>query len=537
MITITSIFLKLYHVDFSTYVTSDAMNYSLNAFSFVNGDFTPIFNKTSGWPIVISPFFQLIDSNNFVDYSNVVKILSITFLTATILPVYLLARKWFSAKYSLVAASLFAFEPHLNYLAGLGYSESLFILIIVISFYFISSTSYKYICLAFLFAGIAWWVRWPGAIMFLVLSIIYLVNFRKSKSSLLKYLGCLGIFVVIASPILLDRYDTFGDPFYFGTSGGIYSGDYAPIQGNMVNVFDEYTATDYIEKNGIYDFIVTFVITGIANIIVVLGKNSLPYLIVLVPVGAILSLKKFQIDKKLIRGNWILIIVTLVPIITTFSIISEIRFLLPLIPFLILFAVIPIQSFVEDVLNKFKFSTKQKRIVLVSIIAIVLILSFAYMQRYDVKNDIEQEEIGKFAEYALENFEGRMLDAGGTTSGIKFLKLNDPNEAFKSYLNSNHKYPKEIILEEGYLVPVKSNDDLILIGIYAKTFDEFLMLAKEYDLNYISIGEKRMAEVIYPYLKNLYVNESEYPDLEKVFDSDESGYKEFKVKVFKINFE
>jgi len=537
LIVTISIFLKLHLVDFSTYVTSDAMSYSLNAFSFVNSDFTPIFNKSPGWPLLISPFFNLVESDDFIVYSNIVRILSITVSAATIIPVYFLARKWFPEKYSLVAASFFAFEPHLNYLAGIGYSESLYILIIVISFYFISSTRYRYVCLAFLFAGIAWWVRWPGAIMFLIVSIIFLVNFRKTKSSFLKYLGCLGIFLLIVSPILLSRYETFGDPLYFGITQGIYSGDYATIQGNMVNKFDDYTAMDYINDNGFFDFFIKYIIGGTGKIILQLVKNSFPYLMILVPIGAIISFKQLGIDKKLVRANWILLIVTVVPVTTTYAVLPDIRFLLPLIPFLILFAVIPIQRIIENGLTGLAFSTKQKRIVLISIIAVILVLSFAYMQRYDVMNDIELEEKNDFAQFALDNFEGRILDAGGTTGGIRYLKLNDPNEVFKSYMNSNHKYPKETILEQGYLVPFKSNDNLILIGIYARTFDEFITIAKEYDLNYISIGEKRMAEVIYPYFKDLYANESAYTNLEKVFDSDERGYKEFKVKVFKINFE
>ena len=535
-IIIISILLKLYHVDFSTYVTSDAMSYSLNAFSFVNGDFTSIFNKSSGWPLVIHPFFHLVESDNFIVYSNIVRILSLTVSTATIIPVYFLSRKWFSEKYALVASSFFAFEPHLNHLAGMGYSESLYILIIVISFYFITSSKYRYVCLAFIFAGIAWWARWPGAIMFLVLTVIYFVNFRKSKNSFLKYLGCLGIFLIVVSPMLIDRYNEFGDPLYFGTTTGIYAGDYAPAQGNMVNKFDEYTATDYIEERGFYEFIYRFVGIGIVNIITVLAKNSFPYLVILIPIGVVLAFRPFGINKKLIQNNWILIIVTLVPIITTYAVVPDIRFLLPLIPFLILFATIPIQRFNENGLGGLNFSMRQKNIIIIVIILVVLVLSFAYMQKYDVTNKIEYQEKNEFAIYAVDNFKGRMLDAGGTTQGIRYLKLNEPNEVFKTYQNSNHKYPKDTILEQGYLIPVKSNDDLILIAIYAKSYDEFISLSKEYNLNYISIGEKKMAEVIYPYLKDLYNNESAYSDLEKVFDSTDRGYEEFKVKVFKINF-
>jgi len=49
---------------------------------------------------------------------------------------YILARKFFNEKYSLVAASLFAFEPHLNRWSSLGFTEPLNILVLIGSFHF-----------------------------------------------------------------------------------------------------------------------------------------------------------------------------------------------------------------------------------------------------------------------------------------------------------------------------------------------------------------------------------------------------------------
>ena len=99
IIGIISLLMKLYFVDFSTYIVSDTTSYALNAFSYINNDFTAIQNKSPGWPIVISVFFQLFNFENFIDYGNVLRILSISIATITIIPVYLLSRKWFSQKY------------------------------------------------------------------------------------------------------------------------------------------------------------------------------------------------------------------------------------------------------------------------------------------------------------------------------------------------------------------------------------------------------------------------------------------------------
>lgn len=533
-----SVLMKLYLIDFSTYVTGDVMGYALSVFSFSNGDFTPVFNKPPGWPYFLFPFFQLIDSNNFIDYSVMIKSLSIAISTLTIIPVYFLSRKWFSEKYSIVGAALFAFEPHLNYNAGFGYAEPLYIALIVISLYFISSTQYRYVCLSFLFAGFAWWARWPGVMIFLVISIIFLFNSQKSKKSFLKYLGCVGIFVIIVSPMLIDRNDAFGDPLYFGMAIYCCTGDYAPAQSNMINTENlKYSAFDYINDNGFQKFTERFLINGTLSITADIIKNSFPYLIFLIPFGILLSFKTLTIDRKLINANWLVILVPIISLVAIYAVISEKRFLFPLIPFLILFAVLPIQRIIENGLGRFAFSEHQKNLALIILLMIILLSSFLFIQRYSIVDEAEAKEKLDFAEHALNNFEGKMLDAGGTTSGVRYLKLNDPEGAFKTYLNSNHKYPKETILKEGYLVPFKSNDNLILIAIYAKTFDEFMTISKDYGLDYISISDKHLAEPIYPYFKNLFNNESQYAELKKVFDSDDHGYEKFKVKVFKIDHE
>ena len=144
IIGIISIFLKLYFIDFSTYIVSDTTSYALNAFSYINNDFTPIQNKNPGWPIFISIFFQLFESESFIEYGNIIRILSISIATLTILPVYLLARKWFPQKYSIVAASFFAFEPHLINNSTLGLSEPLFILGIILATIFILQKNHNW---------------------------------------------------------------------------------------------------------------------------------------------------------------------------------------------------------------------------------------------------------------------------------------------------------------------------------------------------------------------------------------------------------
>src|SRR3989344_6152272 len=143
-----SLVFKLYTVDFSIPVYSDNLDYTLYAIAHTNGDFSQSSHRGIGWSLFVFPFFKLIDSDNFLVYSSIIRILSLSVATVSIVIAYILGRKFFNEKYSLVVASLFAFEPHLNYNAGFGLSEPLYHLVIIASFYFVLNKNSKYIILS-----------------------------------------------------------------------------------------------------------------------------------------------------------------------------------------------------------------------------------------------------------------------------------------------------------------------------------------------------------------------------------------------------
>ena len=107
-----SLFLNLYLVDFSLPDTGDSWVYILRTMSNSQGYFSETPEKTQGWNMFVSPFFLLTNSNNYIDYVNIMRLVSIAISTLTILPMYLLARKFFHEKYSIIAASFIAFQPH-----------------------------------------------------------------------------------------------------------------------------------------------------------------------------------------------------------------------------------------------------------------------------------------------------------------------------------------------------------------------------------------------------------------------------------------
>ena len=523
-----SLGLKLYTVDFTVIPNEDTFEWVLIALAHNNGDFTEHPRKTLGWTIFVSPFFHLIDSNNFLDYVNITRGLGLVISIITIIPMYLLSRKFFDDKYSLCAAGLFAFEPHLNYLAWQGMTEPLYILVIILSMYFILNKNSNYSYISFLAIGLLWWVRWQGMIMLLVVSILFFRNFKKTPKLFVKYSICLSISLIVVSPMLLDRYEQFGDPLYFSQTEHLFLGDYASILAhNMEGV--EYSAFDYIDDNGFGKFIEKFLLMGISNLIFTVAKMSFPYLIVLLPFGILFSLRAFDQEKKFIQSNWILILITLAPFVIYFAIIDEKRLIYYIFPFLILFAVIPLQRLVEYGLSTFSFTEKQKKMSLLCIMAVILILSGLYTLRYDIPDRTLNDEKILFAETMNNTLEGRILDAGDTLQGLYYVHVTNPPGIFKNYKihpNQTADFMEEFNNENRNLKPIE---------LYAKSLEGLIEISNEYELKYISIN-KDSVHFKFLYLNEIYENEENFPYLRKVFDTEKEGFEKFKAKVFEIDY-
>ena len=99
LISVISLGLKLYTIDFGVSPVEDTYGYVLRALAHNSGDFSEHPRKTLGWSITISPFYNLIDSDSFLDYVNTARFLSITISLISITAMYLLARKFFDQKY------------------------------------------------------------------------------------------------------------------------------------------------------------------------------------------------------------------------------------------------------------------------------------------------------------------------------------------------------------------------------------------------------------------------------------------------------
>ena len=526
IISLISLGFKLYTFDPAVIPSEDTYGYVLRAIAHTNGDFSEHPRKTLGWSLVISPFVANVESDNFMDYINIARTLSIVISIISIYPMYLLGRRFFDEKFALCAAGFFAFIPHLNFHASSGYSEPLFLLTLILSAYFILKKNSNLSYLSFATLSALWYIHWSGIIFFIALSLILFLNNKKSKKLFFKYLLCIGIFVLIASPMLVHRYEQYGDPLFFSQSSAVFTGNPAAILADNTKNLN-YSYQDYIRENGISQFIYTFILLGISNILGTIFQISLPYLIVFLPFGILFSFRAFDQNKNLIRSNWILILIPIISMIYYFGVWPDKRLLYQLFPFLIIFSIIPLQRVIVYGLSTFSFSNKQKHVFLLGIFVIIILLSSTFALRYEQLNDqiLESEKI-EFAEILMHDFEGKILDAGYTLEGLHYVKLSNPPEIFK-----NSRVNLDMNILDG-------NQKLVEGKIFASNIDEFMTESKKYNMKYISISKNGMegTKFWYPYLLDLYDDEQKYNFLKKVFDSSKEGYQKFNVKIFEINY-
>ena len=193
-------------------------------------------------------------------------------------------------------------------------------------------------------------------------------------------------------------------------------------------------------------------------------------------------------------------------------------------PFLIIFSGLFIQKIIDNGLNTFSFSQKQKNIVLVSIVISLLILSCTFTLRYDSPSNMMYEEKLLFTETISKKFKGNIVDAGNTLEFLKFSNL-DSSENFKSFKTENQ--------EEFF----KNSKYLNEIVLSAKSLEELIEIGKTYNLDYIAVNEIGVEEELYPFLSDIYSNEEKYPILQKVFDSKNLNLQNFNAKIFQINYE
>ena len=451
-------------------------------------------HTNDGWPIFLSIFFGIFNFNNYQDYATLQRIISIVISSLTIIPVYILCRRFFDRSFAIVGTALFAFEPHLIQNSLFGLTEPLYLFLAVTSLALFLSNNRKLIYGSFAVAALATIIRAEGITILVILLITFFVNNRKEKRTISGILLAIIIFSAVFVPMMIIKIQT---------SSGIESSSINHIIG-----FSYGSITD--PENSVLSL--PNLLEGVETMVKRLGQSMIPYFAFFVPFGIVLLFKNRNKENNLIIIS--LLVYSLVAI-RMFYAVGDLRLIFFLYP---LFIILSLQT-IRHVGDNIEF----KRIFLVGIIGAILLLSWFFL--YSNTNYNYDKEVVNFADYMINNV--KVSNNFYPESGVIYSEWASSNLKFP-ILSSDVKYTGPELLDY-----VKGSN-FVYLEKSANSVEEYIRLARDHNLSHLIIdsNEKRQS-----YFKDIFHHEDRYPYLIKEFDSAKEGYRYYNVKVFKIDYE
>lgn len=495
LIGILSLLLRFAYFDPNLPLTVDALKYFFYAFDVsylghLPSNYSPANN---GWPIFVSFFFSIFHFDNVISYMQLQRILSIVISSAVIIPVYLLCRRYFEPKYSLVGAAIIGFEPRLVQNSLLGISDSLYILIVAFCFYLVLSSS-RMIYISFAIAALGTMVRAEGLFLFIALSVVFLIRNRKQRTMIPKYLIAVAVFALILLPMVFFKIGVMeNDAIFMRTSSGISNIVKSP------------------EETGGYSGL-PFILRGVENFPKYLGWDLIPVFIFFVPIGFFLLLKRLDSDRLTpIIGC----IVMSVPAFYVYSIpLPDTRYLFYLYPLFCVFSLFTVQRFTD------RF--QMQNLVLILIILGVFLAASMFL---DYIMDLEHEKNALSLAVTISGIASGVNEYAPESRYLQATEIPDKTADFRVLFSGNREDRVAVIDSIPHklaVIPVKNYDSI----------QKFIEDGKEKGLSHLVIDDNNNRPI---FLKEVFANERDYPYLIKeyqIISMDSSYY----VKIFRIDY-
>ena len=488
LIIIIGFSLRMFYFPYQIPITLDGLTYFWYAMdmSVLRQFPTGYVLVNNGWSAFVSVFFVLSDSNNFLDYMYIQRLLSIIISVFTVIPVYFLCRRFFSVTYSLIGATFVIFEPRLVINSLSGITESPYILLGATALFFILSNKIKYAYVAFGITALFSLVRYEGVLLIIPVSVIFWIKFRKEKKIVLKYLAALCIFLVIITPMAYIRMETSK-----GGHDGIVS--HAIIAG------PQYYKNTLDEENG-HERVFQMFTKSITYFTLYLGWVLIPLFVFWVPIG-ILIFKNRDIKNSTII---LVSIIFFIPALYAYSRgIQDTKYFYVMYP---IFSIIALYG-----IKKIDEKLRKPNILCVLIIIFIFSSSFLFL-KFKVFDYEHEQEAFKIAELVAVTAKG----------------INDYYPESKYYFVSK--------LSE-YEFPTLSSSVSTGPTFFATegfgSLEEFIERYRDQGLTHLVVdnSEKR-----HDFLHRVFLDEKSYPYLIKEFDSHENGFTYY-VKLYRINYD
>jgi hypothetical protein len=490
VIFVAGLIIRFTHVPYDIPLTLDGFGgYFLYTLDITRLEHLPNYTLSqSGWGEFLSLFFTIFHSDHFMDYMNLQRTVSVIISGITVIPIYLICRKFFSSNYSLIGALIFAFEPRIIINSTLGISEPLYILAITLGILFFINSNKIINYLSFAFLAWATIIRPEGQFWFVAFAIVYFIRFRKNRKDCALFLLCLAVFLLVLSPIVIHRMECCGDDAIIGRI--------------LAEIWQYENSVNY--SNGI-DEIKSYG-PNFESGIKLLGWSLLPVFIIFLPPGILVIIRERSYP------NYLLIIIPIIlsiPVLYSVSIAPDTRYVYPLFP---IFCVIVLFG-IRWIKNNFQ----NEKIILTIIIISIIISSLIFLEykKIDYTNDLEAYQIAKL-------IENKITGINGNTDVRGFLIVAEFSEIWSNTKMNNDWYAWHY---EDYKSKIISSN--------GNTLEEYINNAKESNLSHIIIDDSKNNP---KYLIDLINNEKNYPYLIKEFNSNDFGF-DYQVIMYKIDYE
>jgi hypothetical protein len=470
----------------------------------------------NGWPSFLSVIFQLMDSNNFLDYHNMQRFVGVVFSVATVFPVYFLCSRYFKKSYSLLGATLFIFEPKIIQNSFLGIPESMYVFLMALLLFLFLSNSFKKIYFAFGIVALLAITKYEGLLMIIPLSVVFFIRFRRQKKDLIKYIICMSIFILVLIPMAYLRNDTMGQDGFVShiAAGPIYY--QTSIQENISTSAD-------------------FLYLGSINLIKYLGWAQIPSFIIFVPLGIIFIFKRLDYKKITIILS---ILIMLIPAFYGYSReFQELKYLYVLYPIFCILACFTFKIFLE------KFH--RKNLIFCMIIGGIILSSVIFVEWKSIDNEHFREtyqiliDVGQ-KEMKINKEFGKY---GQEILFFHWVKVQD-DEKFpilkKELPSSKITY---IPLSDWCSLPDKTKIRCAFIAHFSDNLRDYLQISEEKEITHLVLdeynnapGKYRIKHELGLALLDIFNHENNYAFLTKEYDSKENGFN-YHIKIFKIDYD
>jgi len=455
----------------------------------------------NGWPTFLSIFFSIFNSDNFLHSMDLQRYLTITISVITIIPVFVLCRRFCGNALSLLGTVFFIFQPRIIENSLLGITEPLFILLTVSCLVLFLQDNLKLKYLSFAFLALTCLVRYEAIVLILPLSFLFLFKNRKNKMIVPKFLLAISIFAMILLPMLFLRIDTIG---------------YDVVFSHSADAVGSYTSGKKIIHVG----------ESMLSLVKSVGLAVFPIFFIFVPLGIYGFFRNRSFDKYVVL--LFLAFLSLPIIYVSIREITEPRFLFSLFPILSLFSIYT----VKEIIGKFN----QTKLIIIIIGVLVLVLSIVFLEytQIDYEHELEAYQIG-FEVHKRTSVINEYLPEG------KYIHGKDDvfwNLGTFPVLSSETERKVKTIKTYDYNTCQKEKPKDREFKTGCREYDytslnEFIEFGREQGLTHITVDNNPNRP---EFLKDVFYNEEKMPYLTKIYDSSEHGY-EYHVKIFSINYE